>query len=46
MSTSESLLGFVEKLSEESKRLENHATKVDEVQTKSITEFCKAYEVS
>lgn len=45
MNTSESLHGFIEKLSEESKRLGSHATKVDEVQTKCITEFSKAYEV-
>ncbi|XP_057777957.1 kinesin-like protein KIN-5C [Salvia miltiorrhiza] len=44
MNTSESLHEFIEKLSEESKRLGSHATKVDEVQTKCITEFSKAYE--
>lgn len=42
---SESLHGFIEKLSEESERLGRHATKVDDVQTKCITEFRKAYEV-
>ncbi|KAK4419401.1 Kinesin-like protein KIN-5C [Sesamum alatum] len=44
MSTSESLNGFLEKLLEESKRLGSHATQVDEVQTKCIAEFRKAYE--
>ncbi|KAG8376745.1 hypothetical protein BUALT_Bualt09G0095700 [Buddleja alternifolia] len=43
-STSESLHGFLQNLLEESRRLENHATKVDEVQTKCIAEFQKAYE--
>ncbi|PIN02856.1 Kinesin-like protein [Handroanthus impetiginosus] len=42
--TSESLHGFLEKLLVESKRLERHATQVDEVQTKCISEFRKAYE--
>ncbi|KAH6762178.1 P-loop containing nucleoside triphosphate hydrolases superfamily protein [Perilla frutescens var. hirtella] len=44
MNTSESLHQFIENLSEESQSLGNHATKVDEVQTKCITEFRKAYE--
>ncbi|KAI3471800.1 hypothetical protein Pfo_028453 [Paulownia fortunei] len=44
MNTSESLHGFLEKLLEESKRLGSHATQVDEVQTKCIAEFQKAYE--
>ncbi|KAG6437221.1 hypothetical protein SASPL_102133 [Salvia splendens] len=42
--SSESLHGFIEKLDEESKRLGSHATKVDEVQTKCITDFSRAYE--
>ncbi|KAL6559172.1 Kinesin-like protein KIN-5C [Orobanche hederae] len=44
MDTSESVHGFLEKLSEESKRLGGHATQVDEVQTKCIAEFQRAYE--
>lgn len=36
---------FFDKLLDESKRLEKHATTVDEIQTKSIAEFEKAYEV-
>ncbi|KAL1545681.1 P-loop containing nucleoside triphosphate hydrolases superfamily protein [Salvia divinorum] len=44
MNTSESLHGLIEKLSEESKRLGSNATKIDEVQTKCITEFSGAYE--
>ncbi|XP_061353443.1 kinesin-like protein KIN-5C [Gastrolobium bilobum] len=35
---------FVEKLLEEEKRLENFASEADEIQTKSIREFKKAYE--
>ncbi|XP_009600226.1 kinesin-like protein KIN-5C isoform X1 [Nicotiana tomentosiformis] len=35
---------FFDKLLDESKRLEKHATTVDEIQTKSIAEFEKAYE--
>ncbi|GFQ04640.1 125 kDa kinesin-related protein [Phtheirospermum japonicum] len=42
--TSESLSEFLDKLLEESKRLGGHATQVDEVQTKCIAEFQKAYE--
>ncbi|KAL0374854.1 UNVERIFIED_CONTAM: Kinesin-like protein KIN-5C [Sesamum radiatum] len=44
MNTSESLHGFLEKLLGESKRLGSHAIQVDEVQTKCIAEFQKAYE--
>ncbi|KAK3043529.1 hypothetical protein RJ639_002108 [Escallonia herrerae] len=36
--------GFLHKLIEESKELENHATQVDEIQTKCISDFQKAYE--
>ena len=36
---------FVDKLLEEAKRLENFASEADEMQTKSIAEFKKAYEV-
>ncbi|KAJ7971578.1 Kinesin-like protein [Quillaja saponaria] len=36
--------GFVDKLLEESKRLENFVTQADELQKKSIAEFQKAYE--
>ncbi|CAK9159834.1 unnamed protein product [Ilex paraguariensis] len=43
-SVSEFVHGFLDKLMEESKRLECHATRVDEIQTKSIAEFQKAYE--
>lgn len=35
----------MDKLLDEAKRLENFATEADEMQTKSITEFKKAYEV-
>ncbi|KAK4343197.1 hypothetical protein RND71_039013 [Anisodus tanguticus] len=42
---SEIIQGFFDKLLDESKRLERHATTVDEIQTKSIAEFEKAYEV-
>ncbi|KAG8374100.1 hypothetical protein BUALT_Bualt11G0095800 [Buddleja alternifolia] len=44
MNTSESIHDFLDKLLEESKRLESHATQVDEVQTKCIAQFQKAYE--
>ncbi|GFP82719.1 125 kDa kinesin-related protein [Phtheirospermum japonicum] len=44
MSTSGSVHGFIDKLFEESKRLQCHATQVDETQTKCIAEFRKAYE--
>ncbi|KAK6152289.1 hypothetical protein DH2020_014924 [Rehmannia glutinosa] len=44
MNTSESVHGFLDKLFKESKRLECHATQVDEIQTKCIAEFRKAYE--
>ncbi|XP_059306108.1 kinesin-like protein KIN-5C [Lycium ferocissimum] len=43
-SISEIIQGFFDKLFDESKRLERHATTVDEIQTKSIAEFEKAYE--
>lgn len=36
--------GLLQKLSEESSRLEKHATQADDVQMKSITEFQKAFE--
>lgn len=42
---SECMHGFLDKLMEESKRLERHATHIDEVQTNSIVEFQKVYEV-
>ncbi|KAJ8537625.1 hypothetical protein K7X08_014165 [Anisodus acutangulus] len=41
---SEIIRGFFDKLLDESKRLKRHATTVDEIQTKSIAEFEKAYE--
>ncbi|KAI4300500.1 hypothetical protein L6164_033871 [Bauhinia variegata] len=41
---SESTQEFVDKISEESERLENFASHADEIQMKSITEFKKAYE--
>ncbi|TMW95748.1 hypothetical protein EJD97_008397 [Solanum chilense] len=41
---SEIIQGFFDKLLEESKRLERHSTTADEIQTKSIAEFEKAYE--
>ncbi|KAM7264573.1 hypothetical protein ACFE04_002256 [Oxalis oulophora] len=41
---SEYINGFLDKLSEESIRLQNHAVNADEVQMKSISEFQKAYE--
>ncbi|KAL2503036.1 kinesin-related protein [Forsythia ovata] len=44
MDTSENIHGFLDKLLEESKRLEGHATQVDEMQTKCIVEFQNAYE--
>ncbi|KAL3646890.1 Kinesin-like protein KIN-5C [Castilleja foliolosa] len=44
MSTSESVHGFIDKIFEESKRLQCHAIQVDETQTKCIAEFRKAYE--
>ncbi|KAL0426556.1 UNVERIFIED_CONTAM: Kinesin-like protein KIN-5C [Sesamum latifolium] len=44
MSTSASIHGFLDKLSEESKKLECHANQVNEFQTNSIAEFRKAYE--
>jgi kinesin family protein 11 len=37
--------GLLENLLNESKRLENHATRTDEIQMRSIAEFQKAYEV-
>ncbi|XP_060201161.1 kinesin-like protein KIN-5C [Lycium barbarum] len=43
-SISEIFQGFFDKLFDESKRLERHATTVDEIQMKSIAEFEKAYE--
>ncbi|WCJ34284.1 Kinesin-like protein KIN-5C [Euphorbia peplus] len=36
--------GFLERLTEQSKELQNHATQADEVQLKSISDFQKAYE--
>ncbi|KAL6514346.1 Kinesin-like protein KIN-5C [Orobanche hederae] len=44
MNTSESVHGFLDQLFEESKRLQCHATQVDDIQTKCIFEFRKAYE--
>ncbi|XP_022887250.1 kinesin-like protein KIN-5C [Olea europaea var. sylvestris] len=44
MNTSETIHEFLDKLLEESKSFERHATKVDEIQLKSIAEFQKAYE--
>ncbi|XP_022868889.1 kinesin-like protein KIN-5C [Olea europaea var. sylvestris] len=44
MNTSETIHEFLDKLFEESKSLERHAIEVDEIQTKSIIEFQKAYE--
>ncbi|XP_059646666.1 kinesin-like protein KIN-5C [Cornus florida] len=41
---SEFIHGFLQKILEESRRLESHATQVDEIQMKSIAEFQKAYE--
>lgn len=46
ISTSESIHSYLDKLLDESKRLESHATQLDDVQTKCITEFRKSYEVS
>lgn len=43
-STSKSVDGYLDNILEESKRLECHATKVDEIQMKSIAEFRKSYE--
>lgn len=37
--------GLLENLLDESKRLENHAMRADEIQMRSIAEFQKAYEV-
>lgn len=37
--------GFLQKLLEESKSLENYAVQADENQMKSIADFQKAYEV-
>jgi kinesin family protein 11 len=37
--------GLLENLLNESKRLENHAMRTDEIQMRSIAEFQKAYEV-
>jgi hypothetical protein len=37
--------GLLENLLDESKRLENHAMRTDEIQMRSIAEFLKAYEV-
>ena len=42
---SEFINGIFDKLMEESKDLGNHANQADEIQTKSIDEFQKAYEV-
>ncbi|CAA0822513.1 Probable 125 kDa kinesin-related protein [Striga hermonthica] len=42
--TSESVHASVDKLQEESKKLQHHATELDEIQTKCIAEFQKAYE--
>lgn len=36
---------FLDNLVKEAKQLESHASDIDEVQTKSITDFQKAYEV-
>ncbi|KAL2531225.1 kinesin-related protein [Abeliophyllum distichum] len=44
INTSETIHEFLDKLLEESKSLEMHATEVDEIQLKSIVEFQKAYE--
>ncbi|CAA0842965.1 Probable 125 kDa kinesin-related protein [Striga hermonthica] len=44
MNTSEFVHGFIDKLGEETQRLQHHATQVDEIQTKCIAEFQKAYE--
>ncbi|KAL2489235.1 kinesin-related protein [Forsythia ovata] len=44
INTSETIHEFLDKLLEESKSLERHATEVDEIQLKSIVEFQKAYE--
>ncbi|KAM3217823.1 hypothetical protein T459_22424 [Capsicum annuum] len=41
---SEIIQGFFDKLLDESKSLERHSTTADEIQTKSIAEFEKAYE--
>ncbi|KAG5583112.1 hypothetical protein H5410_053739 [Solanum commersonii] len=41
---SEIIQGFFDKLVEESKKLERHASTVDEIQTKCIAEFEAAYE--
>lgn len=45
INTSETIHEFLDKILEESKSLERHATEVDEIQLKSIVEFQKAYEV-
>lgn len=37
--------GFLQKLKEESKSLENFAVKADDIQMNNIAEFQKAYEV-
>ncbi|KAL2509195.1 kinesin-related protein [Forsythia ovata] len=44
INTSETIHEFLDKILEESKSLERHATEVDEIQLKSIVEFQKAYE--
>lgn len=42
---SEFINGIFDKLMEESKELGSHANQVDEIQTKNIDDFQKAYEV-
>ncbi|KAA8518561.1 hypothetical protein F0562_016035 [Nyssa sinensis] len=44
MNMSEFTHGFLQKLMEESRRLENHASQVDEIQMKSIAEFQRAFQ--
>ncbi|KAL8505115.1 hypothetical protein ACS0TY_016356 [Phlomoides rotata] len=44
LSTSESIHSYLDKLLDESKQLERHATQVDEIQTNCIAEFRKSYE--
>lgn len=38
--------GFLHKLMEESGKLQSHVTKIDDIQSRSIVEFQKAYEVN
>lgn len=38
--------GFLHKLMEESGKLQSHVTSIDDIQTRSIVEFQKAYEVN